>query len=194
MHTRDLIVNEARRSFLRSGRVGIGVDGIMQNAGLTAGGFYAHFDSKDELFALAMVSAFEHSMSILFDDLEAMDGTEAITKLTQRYLSRDHREHVDEGCPMPALAADVARSCGEIRAKFESGLNAVIAKIQTSVIRGDDSAARERALALVALYVGGMMLSRATRGSTVSDEILGACENHAHRVPAAGGQLRAQTA
>ncbi len=181
LNTRGRIIDQARRSFMCNGRNGIGVDGIMRNAGLTAGGFYSHFDSKDALFTLALERAFEHSMVIFFRDFEAAGSDEAIATLTRRYLSRDHRDQVEEGCPMTALAADIARSGRRTRSKFESGLDAVAQTMAAAFATGGDLDPKEQALALIALYVGGTILARSTKGGPLSDKMLVACRKQAKR-------------
>ena len=109
--TRNRIVDRARRAFLASGRAGIGVDAIMKEAGLTAGGFYSHFESKDELFALALDAAFESSMAFFLHDLENLDGPELIETLTRRYLSRHHRGFIiRRGVARHIVLAHIARS------------------------------------------------------------------------------------
>lgn len=177
--TRDRILEEARRAFLSDGRNGTGVDGVMKSAGLTAGGFYSHFESKDALFEHALEHAFERSIAIFFRDLDKLDGRNEINVLTRRYLSRDHRDNVREGCPLPALAADVARAGGKSRAIFESNLNELVKRMAPAFARNGELDAREQALALLALYVGGTVLARATRGSPLSDRLLVACRKQA---------------
>jgi TetR/AcrR family transcriptional regulator, transcriptional repressor for nem operon len=177
--TRGRIIEEARRSFLCHGHAGIGVDGIMMEAGLTAGGFYSHFESKDALFALALENAFESSMAIFFRDLEKLDGPDSINELTRRYLSRDHRDDVAEGCPLPQLATDVARSGGKSQTIFESRLKELVARMAPSLAPREDLDSKERALALLALYVGGLTLARAMKGRALSDQVLLACRKQA---------------
>lgn len=181
-HTRLRIVAQARRAYLCHGEAGIGVDGIMKRAGLTAGGFYSHFESKDALFALALDDAFESSMKIFFRDLETLDGIDAINTLTRRYLSRDHRDDVAEGCPLPQLAADVARAGEPAQSIFETRLKELIGRIAPSLSPHGDQDSKEQALALLALYVGGMTIARALKGRPLSDQLLLACRKQARKV------------
>jgi len=183
--TRDRIVEEARRAFLENGRDGIGVDGIMREAGLTAGGFYAHFASKDALFALALDAAFASSMRFFLHDLDGLDGRKLIDTLTRRYLSRHHRDHAADGCPMSPLAADAARLSDGARDVFVERIRELLATM-TPALEGDgEFSATEEALALLALYVGGLALARATNGSPLSNQILLVCRKEARRARAA---------
>jgi len=177
--TRERIVDEARQEFLKHGHTGTGVDTIMKKAGLTAGGFYSHLSSKDELFALAIDAAFESSMAFFLHDLEGLDGPELIDTLTRRYLSRHHRDHVDDGCPMSPLAADAARLGPEPQAVFQERIRQLLATMTPALEPADDFSAHERALALLALYVGGLALSRVTNGTPLSNQMLLACRKQA---------------
>jgi TetR/AcrR family transcriptional repressor of nem operon len=170
--TRDRIVDGARQAFLTRGRTGAGVDTIMKAAGLTAGGFYSHFDSKDELFALAVDAAFESSMAFLLHDLDGLEGAELLDTLTRRYLSRHHRDHPADGCPMPPLAADAARAGDAAQDVFRKRIRELLATMTPALDPAEGFSSREQALALLALYVGGLALSRATAGTPLSDETL----------------------
>jgi len=151
----------------------------MKEAGLTAGGFYAHFDSKDALFALALDDAFETSMAGYFRGLEKLDDAQAIDLLTRRYLSRAHRDNIEEGCPLPQLAADVVRAGAAAQDVFESRLRELLLRLAAALAPHPGMTANERALALAALYVGGLTLARATAGRPLSDQILLACRKQA---------------
>jgi TetR/AcrR family transcriptional repressor of nem operon len=177
--TRDRIVDEARKAFLKRGHSGIGVDAIMERAGLTAGGFYSHFESKDALFALAIDAGFESSMEFFLHGLEGLAGPELIDTLSRRYLSRHHRDHIEEGCPMPPLAADAARLGDGAQAVFLERIRQLLATMTPALESSDDFSAHERALALLALYVGGLALSRVTSGSPLSNQLLLACRKQA---------------
>ena len=179
--TRDRIVEKARRAFLRNGLTGIGVDAIMRDAGMTAGGFYAHFASKNDLFALALDAAFESSMNRFLGGLDRLDGSEVIDTLTRRYLSRSHRDRIAESCPLTSLAVDAERAGQEARDIFETRIRERLATMAPALEARDDVPASEQALALLALYAGGIALSRVTAGSPLSNQILQACRKQARQ-------------
>lgn len=191
--TRNRIIEQARRAFLSHGQQGIGVDAIMNDAGLTAGGFYSHFESKDELFALAIDAAFASSMAVFLRGLDQLPESERIGELTRRYLSRAHRDNVDEGCPMPPLAADAARLGKNAQHVFETRLDELVAIVAPSLEARDEFSPDDQALALLALYAGGIALARATTGTALSNRILLACRKQAGVATRAPG-VRARAA
>lgn len=182
--TRARIVEAARRAFLERGLDGIGVDAIMKEAGLTPGGFYSHFASKDELFALALDAAFESSMEFFLHDLDGLDGPTLIDTLSRRYLSRHHRDHPGEGCPMAPLADDAAR-VPVAQDVFVDRIRQLLATMTPALPPADDRSSHEQALALIALFAGGLALARATSGTSLSNQILLACRKHARNATSA---------
>ena len=179
--TRRRILDAASRMFRERGYEGVGVDAIMNEAGLTAGGFYAHFDSKEALLAEAMATALEGGEALSYAKSRDVAGADAIRALINGYLSRQHRDHAAEGCPLPALTPDVARAGDHTRESYEQQLQKYVNEIETLLPEGP-SPARDRALALVAQCVGGMMLSRAVKDEKLSNRILKACRQAAMKV------------
>src|SRR5207244_1485726 len=108
------------RAFRRAGYSGTGIDGIMREAGLTPGGFYAHFDSKEDLLAAALDPALRNTEEGLFEGLEDQEGVAWLRAVVDRYLSREHRDDAADGCALPALVADIARSGPKARAALEA--------------------------------------------------------------------------
>lgn len=172
--THARILNAAARLFRQSGYEGVGVDAIMNEAGLTAGGFYAHFDSKESLFAEAMTAALQPGKSMRAAKGSALGATERLTALIKGYLSRAHRDTVADGCPLPVLTPDVARKSDATRETYEQQLLRFVDEIESLLPEGR-APARERALAVVSQCVGGLMLSRAVKSEKVSDQILKSC-------------------
>lgn len=172
--TFDRIVKAASRLFNERGYNGVGVDGIMKAVGLTAGGFYSHFRSKDALLSRALESTLGRFHDVLLAGLEHATPEEWQDQVIRRYLSRQHRDRVAEGCALPTLAADVSRSKSSARQTFETHFTKLIDEaapnLETKDINREE--ARDRALALLSMMVGGILLSRAVRSEDLSDRIL----------------------
>jgi len=175
--TRARILQAATRLFKTGGYHRVGVDAIMNAEGLTAGGFYAHFESKEMLLSEIFDLAFGQTKTQLLAGFEDREGVEWLREAVRRYLGRPHRDHAAEGCPLPALSADVARSNDRVRATFQMYLESLVGeferKLSSSVSKPND-----RALAAIALCVGGVLLARAVRDRDLSDRILAACRHH----------------
>ncbi|UJR78236.1 TetR/AcrR family transcriptional regulator [Sandaracinus amylolyticus] len=179
--TRTRILETAGRLFRERGYAGIGVSDLMKSAGLTAGGFYSHFESKEALLSAVLMDGFAHTEHALFAGLEGVEGAAFVRELTRRYLSREHRDHPEHGCVLPALAADVARHGDAPRHDLAGYLLELASRMQTKVPRSARSglSGKELALALTALCVGGIVLARAVDDAALSDAILRACRRFA---------------
>jgi TetR/AcrR family transcriptional repressor of nem operon len=172
--TRGRILKAAARLFRESGYDGVGVDAIMNEAGLTAGGFYSHFSSKETLFAEAMATALDPGNTLRTTKSSALSASDPLGALIRGYLSRTHRDAVAGGCPLPALTADVARKSDSTRESYERDFLRYVNEIE-ALLPESSVPARERALAIVAQCVGGLMLSRAVKNERLSDQILKSC-------------------
>jgi TetR/AcrR family transcriptional repressor of nem operon len=188
---RRQIIDAAARLFREHGYDGVGVDAIMAAAGLTAGGFYAHFPSKEALFAEAVAltlgqgAARRHLGNRPTEDSERGGQADAaasgLAALINGYLSRTHRDSVAAGCPLPALTPDVARSGPATRECYERELRQLLVEIENLLPDGS-TPKRNRAWALIAECVGGLMLSRAVKDEDLSDQILRACRQAAAKI------------
>jgi len=184
--TRSKIVRAAARLFREHGYDGVGVDAIMNEVGLTAGGFYAHFGSKEALFAEAIgaglgagrTTAESSSQNATSTDAA---GGEALVSLIRGYLSRTHRDHVADGCPLPVLTPDVARSHDAVRQEYEDQFLKYVAGIE-SLLEQDTGPSRSRALAIIAQCVGGLMLARGVKDEDLSNQILKASREAAMKI------------
>lgn len=175
--TREKILDAAATVFRRDGFAGAGVDAVMREAGLTAGGFYAHFPSKDALFAEVIVHALRKSTLYTGPHLDGLGGAEWVMAAVGRYLSPPHRDRVESGCPLPPLLSEVARGTPEAKAGFEDELRKAAERIGGHLAGpGDD------AFAVLALMVGGMVLARGVADPALSDRILAACRGAAAEV------------
>lgn len=179
--TRRKILTAAARLFREFGYDGIGVDAIMAEAGLTAGGFYAHFPSKRALFDEALALALEAGKNVqtaAATKSAGADETGRLRLMIKSYLSRQHRDQIADGCPLPALTPDVVRGGEASRENYERQLLQYVTRLE-SLLPASASAKRDTALALMAQCVGGLMLARAVKDEQLSDRILKACRRAA---------------
>ncbi|MFG3558231.1 TetR/AcrR family transcriptional regulator [Micromonospora sp. NPDC047557] len=159
------------------GAAGMSVQDLMGAAGLTHGGFYKHFSSKDELVGIAATTAFGELLALL-DQLasDLPDRSEARTELLRHYLSPEHRDTPGTGCANTALAADAARSPADspLRMSYAVGVQETITRLTDleNAPGRDGPEARRRALVDLATMVGALTLARATGQTPLSEEIL----------------------
>jgi TetR/AcrR family transcriptional repressor of nem operon len=176
-HNRIAITEASARLFREQGVDKVSVAELMAAAGLTHGGFYGHFESKEELAGEACRWAFDRSAE-RWEKRIADKGDRSVARaaLTDNYLSAQARSGPEGSCPATMFAADVARNSAHapIRAAYVAGLEEllkILASVQdTGAPRGD----REAALADLATMVGGLILAKATQGEPISDEFLAA--------------------
>ena len=177
---RAIIEQVSSRLFREQGFHGISVADLMGAAGLTHGGFYGHFESKDALAAIACTRAFEESEARWRKRVDdAPDHTAALTALIDGYLSTRNRNSAGTGCPVAALANDVAREPDNkpVRAAFHDGLENLLEILSGIQTGPDDAANRSTALAQMATLAGALMLARATQGTPLSNEVLTAARS-----------------
>ena len=174
---RAAITEASARLFREHGVDNVSVAELMAAAGLTHGGFYGHFESKDELAGEACRWAFGRSVERWKKRVAGkIDPAAARVAVTDAYLSAQSRSGPDGSCPATTLAADAARKSGDapIRAAYAAGLEELLAILTSVQDTGAPRSDREAALADFATMVGGLMLAKATQGSALSDEILSA--------------------
>ncbi len=116
--TRDRIVRNASRKVRAEGLSGPGVASVMQASGLTVGGFYKHFRSKDELLADAIAQGFSDSSEEMYTALQKLPPKERWKAIIRQYLSLEHCDHLDTGCPVAALATDIPRAKLPVRTRI----------------------------------------------------------------------------
>lgn len=154
--TRARIVAVASRLFRRDGYHQTGVDALMGAAGLTRGGFYAHFKDKSALLIEAIEHAFDQSADNLFGrGLNDLYGAEWLRAAAQRYLTLGHRRQPEAGCAVPTLGSEVARGARPVRKVFDARQRDMIERVAERI--GGD---REMATALVASWVGALVMAR----------------------------------
>ena len=172
--THQRIVALASERFREKGLAGIGIAELMKEAGLTVGGFYKHFSSRDDLVAEAMSSAL--GVWKRKADAAASGGPPLpFDSLVDDYLSEEHRDHPATGCPVGALAGDFARSDKRTRAVVTREIRDSIELLAT-LIRGtnedDKGTARARAILTYCALVGAIGVARAVSDQQLSREIL----------------------
>lgn len=175
--TRTQIVEAAARVFRRCGFAGASVGQIMKEAGLTVGGFYAHFSSKEELFAEALSVAFAQSIDDRVAGLDTGAPDWAAT-FAGRYLSVEHRADAANGCPMAALSNEISRTEGQVREAFGACVDDFVALLAGHLNQAGENTT-DTALAVTALCVGGLSLARATANEQFAHQLLTACRNAA---------------
>jgi len=181
--THEKILTEGARLLREAGIDGTSVEKVMKAAGLTVGGFYAHFDSKDQMIAELMAKAFTESTERRDSAFgaapaeKARPGPERFRQMAKSYLSRSHRDHPEAGCPIPASLSGLATQGGAAREVLARGVEGMAASAQANLTDVEAGKRRQRALATVALMVGGLTLSRALGPTALSDEILKACRD-----------------
>ena len=171
--TRARIVETARILFNRHGFDGVTIDMVMNEAGLTRGGFYNHFKSKEKLYSEA-VSGFLMGRGAEWREEAGVDplqpGPVMARNMIASYLSTEHLGDIDGQCPMIALPSDVARANGEVRDSYQGLLEAMVSLFENGLAKNDDEP-RKKALSLAALCVGGMVLARTLPNSTLAEEV-----------------------
>jgi len=193
---RTRILDSARRLFNRNGLAAVSIDEIMAGAGLTRGGFYSYFDSKEELYAEAITHFINGGPNAEWQRMvfaERPEGQALARAILDAYLSRVHLDDMEGSCPVIGLATDVARSGGPAKRAYRQVMEMMAsifaANLGSSPMAASEGnvapdAARQRALAVVALCVGGMVLARAIDDEPAADELRAA--SHRYAVALAG--------
>jgi TetR/AcrR family transcriptional regulator, transcriptional repressor for nem operon len=170
--THARIVKRASVKLREKGAHGIGVADLMKEAGLTHGGFYAHFDSRDAL----MIEAFSHAMDRSTEHWRKQsEGTPAEKRLVgivNTYLSPEHRDNPGQGCAVPALAAEIARESTKTRKAFAGRMEQMVDMLARQFHGLPAKAARKRAMATLATMMGTLVMARVAGSGELSDEIL----------------------
>ncbi|MFC3650928.1 TetR/AcrR family transcriptional regulator [Dyella humi] len=172
--TRARIVECARELFNRRGFSEVSIDEIMQHAGLTRGGFYNHFQTKEELFAEAIM-AYQHFNPAQRWEGMAFDGVDCqgaqARNMVNAYLSDAHLKDIEGQCPMIALPSDAARASPRVKQAYCALLEHMIGMLGEGIAMPDDTDRRQRGVAVAALCVGAMVLSRTIDNDDFRNEI-----------------------
>jgi TetR/AcrR family transcriptional regulator, transcriptional repressor for nem operon len=173
--TRDRIVRNAARKLRAEGLSGPDVASIMKASGLTVGGFYKHFRSKDELLAEAIAQAFSDSEK-LYSSVQTMPREDRWKELVRLYLSPDHCDHPDIGCPVAALAPEIARAKLSVRKR----ISGVIKQHKwVEFMPGASAAERERNFfILLSAMAGALSIARILTEPADKERVLASVRNH----------------
>lgn len=170
--TRQRILQSAAELFNRHGFDQVSIGDVMENAQLTHGGFYAHFDSKHALYAEAIKVAGKTSLLSRIPS-EAISDTELLSYLVNAYLSKEHLEPNQPSCPLAFLATDIAHQKSEVQesyTKLYKGLVNYMNRLMSEPVNSDKS------LAISALMIGGVALARVLQDEDLVDRLLSACQ------------------
>jgi AcrR family transcriptional regulator len=174
----ERIVCAAARAIRRSGYDGTGVADIMKEAGLTHGAFYAHFESRDAMLAEAANRACAESAAVAADVVASVPPKQALASMLRTYLSREHLEQVEMGCPLAALGSETPRQAPEVRRVTTRHIKEMIDLVARQSPDWGQPGAHERALVTVATMVGTLLLARAVDEPALSDSLREAALKH----------------
>jgi TetR/AcrR family transcriptional repressor of nem operon len=168
---RQRILDVAGRLFRQKGFEGIGVDAIMEAAGLTHGGFYGHFDSKANLSEQACSAGLAKSKQ-KWETLAQASPEAGLAAIARSYLSKRHRDDPGSGCVYAALGGEVARSSGVVRTTVTKGVRAQLDILERVANGRSKPARRKQAITALSGMVGAMVIARLVNESARSNEIL----------------------
>jgi TetR/AcrR family transcriptional repressor of nem operon len=173
--TREAIVEAAAERIRTQGLEGLGVAAIMAEAGLTHGGFYAHFPSRDALLAAAIGRLFDKAIDGVQRTEAKYGAEEALQRYVDFYLSPRHRDDLAIGCPIPCLAGEARRSADEVKEAFDSGLDRLAARLGKLMPRNAKVAGgKKAAMALLGEMAGALTVARAITDARLSNALLAA--------------------
>jgi TetR/AcrR family transcriptional repressor of nem operon len=170
--TRAKVLEAAAQAIRNDGPERVGVAAVMAEAGLTHGGFYAHFKSKDELVAAAIGSMFEESRARLARETEGRGAKQGLAAYVDFYLSAKHRDARGRGCPIAALASDAPRLSDDVRAAFAAGVARLTAGLAEKLGEAGTAEPQTAARSMMAELVGALSLARVETDRSTSDAIL----------------------
>lgn len=169
--THDRIVDVASRAIRRKGYGGAGVADVMKDAGLTHGGFYAHFDSREAMLAEAADRAGADGVAALARIAGAAAPDQALHALIGAYLSRAHVEQAETGCPVAALGSDLPRQSPEVRRAATRRIKELVDLIARQSPDWGQPGAHDQALVTVSTMLGALVLARAVDEPALSDAV-----------------------
>jgi TetR/AcrR family transcriptional repressor of nem operon len=176
--THERIVQTAARAIRRSGYDGSGVAEIMKEAGLTHGGFYAHFDSREGMLAEAADQAGADTVAFLTRVATQAPPKKALEAMLRAYLSKVHMKNAETGCAVAALGSEMPRQAAKVRRAATRRIKEMIDLVARQSHDWGQSGAHERALVTVATMVGALVLARAVDDPDLSDALREAALNH----------------
>jgi TetR/AcrR family transcriptional regulator, transcriptional repressor for nem operon len=166
--TRRRIIETAGHRLKRDGIDGSGVSVLMADAGLTNGAFYAHFASKEELVATAVADQLHQQL----ERYRAQRTDRQAEQLVRDYLSTEHRDDPEHGCPSAALLDEIGRCGDATKHAYTDGILELVDQLASILVPSDPRSARGQTLSLFALLIGTLQLSRALTDRRLADEVL----------------------
>ena len=179
--SRQRILSSAGTLVREKGIAGTSVSEVMSGAGMTVGGFYAHFPSKEALVAETVSSALCESLDGLKAAAGDRTGAEWLEVVTRSYLSRAHRDNPEAGCPLPATIGEIARADSSVREALAEEIGISVEELASHLREAGFDNPNGEGLALMSTMVGGLTLARALQGTPLCDEFLLACREHIER-------------
>jgi len=176
--THERIVEVAARAIRRSGYDGTGVADIMKEAGLTHGGFYAHFASREAMLAEAADRAGAEAVAASASIVAAARSEQTLHSLMQAYLSKEHIAEAETGCPMAALGSEMPRQAPEVRRAATRRIKETIDLVARQLPNWGQPGAHEQALVTMSAMVGTLILARAVDDPKLSDALCEAALKH----------------
>src|SRR3954470_6364637 len=174
IETHARIVKRASVQLRQKGAHGVGVADLMKDAGLTHGGFYAHFDSREALVVEAFAYAMDRSTERWRKLAEKTPPDNRLATIVESYLTPVHRDDPGHGCAVPTLGAEIARESPKTRKAFAAKLEQMIEIMADQILDVPRKAARKQAMATLSTMMGTLVLSRIAGSGEFSDEILAA--------------------
>ena len=173
--TRGRVVRAAARAIRQRGPDGISVAEIMSEVGMTHGGFYAHFPSKDALVVAAVEAAFEDKRDHFDRAGEGLSPADQLSQFVDSYVSAVHRDRPERGCPVTTLSIDLPRQGGAARAAYDAGVKRLILRLAGHLTVGAPGDREALAGSLLAEMAGAVVLARAVSDPILSDRLLADC-------------------
>ena len=180
--THERIVKNASVRLRERGAASLGVAELMKEAGLTHGGFYAHFASRDALIGEAFAHAMDQTAKRWRKRAEQAPEGKQLSSIVNGYLTAQHRDDVGNGCALPSLGAEVHRASSKTRKAVAAKLEEMIDVISEQMPAQTAKAARREAIATLSTMMGTMILARMAGTGEFSDEVLAAGRQGALRV------------
>lgn len=176
--THQKLLYEASLAIRENGPDNVAVAGLMAKAGLTHGGFYAHFKSKDHLVAETINYMFDEQIEGFNARMVGDSLKDGLLNYIERYLSMQHRELVDKGCPMAALNSDIGRMSDAVRTQFEAGIKKSIEVITDVLKRLGKPNPQAMAASILSEMIGALSVARGVLDTALSEQILNAAKEN----------------
>jgi len=180
-NTRKRVLQEAARAIRAEGADGIAIAPVMAAAGLTVGGFYAHFKSKDDLIAEAVNFMFDERYASFFTRIDIPDPRKALTRFVDYYLSMRHRDATTGGCPIPTLAGQVPSLPPAARERFVLAVERLTDAVAGLLEATEVEDARAVSASAMAEMIGAVSLARLTRDASKAEGLLNTARDSVKR-------------